>query len=92
MRGIRALPFAAWVAIYLAALAIVCRFVFSAPWLSAFGAAAIIYAALLLYWAWERRRARPRQPEAAASPPLESSANGGKHRAGDVRAADHQVR
>ena len=87
MRGIRALPFAAWVAVYLATLAIVCHFVLSAPWLSCLGAAAIVYAVMIMYWTWERRRSTPRSAESGSG-----GSNGGKHRAGDFGTADHQVR
>ena len=99
MRGIRAIPFAAWVAVYVAALAIVSHFVLSEPWLSCFGAAAIVYALLMMYWIWERRRSRPRAPDSGSDSVSDSGSesgsgvsNGGKHRARDFGTADQQVR
>ena len=83
MRGLGRIPFAAWVALYLAALAIVCHFVLSQPWLSSVGAAGIIYVALVLYWAWEGRR---------ASRSGDGVRDGGKHRASELGTADQQVR
>ena len=85
MRGLHRIPFAVWVAIYLVSLAIIWHFVLSAPWLSSLGAVVIVYAALTLYWTWERKGRRPAQRSA------QRVANSGKHRAREVGTADHQV-